>query len=204
METRGAVDEHPERAAVEQYQEQLTERRMLAASDTAVVEQAEAKGYEDGFKQGQERALEAAQEAVRPHADLLSKVIEDLESKKKKVLENAQQNFNILTETLITSLLKREFKVNPESLAGVIQRAIQETVSDDQFSVEINPLTLAALMPLVDDRTKMKLNSNDQIPEGEFRIETKLAVVEGKINQIVKDLLDQADLSLFDTTEKAV
>ena len=202
----GPQGSNPEHEAIEQYHEELTEKRMQASASGAAAEEAGRRGFEEGYRAGEERAIQEAQSVAQESVALVNKLVTELETQKRAVLANAQENFQVLTKALISALIQKEFSANPESLATVVQRAIAETVTDDQFTVHLHTQTLAAMIPFADDKLKARLVANDSVNPGEFRIEAKLSVVDGKIDQIVKDLLDQADLNLFDldkTKDKA-
>lgn len=191
MPTHGqAAPENIEKQAVRQYQEQLIDREQ-------VVQEAKARGYEEGFKIGEEKAaLQAKQDIVRVTSEL-NLVLAELEGLKKNILINSQENFQVLCQALMEAILRREFAVNPGSFAAVIERAIQDTVPTDEFRIQLHPSTYESVIKFVDDKLRGKFVANKNIPQGDFRIESNLTVVDGNATQLIRDLLDQADLQLF-------
>lgn len=168
-----------------------------------IIEEAKAKGYEDGFRQGEEKANIEFREKFNQSLNHLENLFQDLEGLKKNILNNAQENFQILCQAMIENLLRKEFKANPESLKRVIERAIEEAVPDDKFKVYISNQSFDALKPFCSDQLLSKLKVSSDVKDYDFKIESSLTVVDGNISQIVSDLLEQADTTLYEQTEKA-
>ncbi|SMF69493.1 FliH/SctL family protein [Pseudobacteriovorax antillogorgiicola] len=162
------------------------------------IEKAKSKGYEDGYKIGEEKAMIVIQEKVNQILDEFSKMIHEFEGMKSNILVSAQENFQTICQSMMESLLQREFQMNPKSFETIIERAIAEAVPDDEFKVLVSQDTYDRVKDDVSDSLKGRLKVDQGMKEGNFKIESKLSVVDGNISQIIEDLLDQADIELFD------
>lgn len=191
----GLQMDNPELQAIKTYQEQLIDREKI-------IEEAKAIGYQEGFKQGEEKAALQVRQTMRELTEELGRLLGELEGLKKTVLHNAEENFQILSQALVESVLRRDMETNPGAFAAVIERAIHEAVREDQFKIHVHPETFEAFSKFADEKLRTRLISNKAIPKGDFRIESNMSVVDGNITQLVRDLLDQADLSLFNTKNK--
>ena len=63
--------------------------------------------------------------------------------------------------------------------------------------MKVHPNTLEKLKKLEIQELGQKLIADDQIAEGDFKIEAKMSVVDINIGRIINDMLEQADLDLF-------
>lgn len=167
-----------------------------------IIEEAKKKGYEQGFKVGEQKATIQAKQQINELSSKLYDTMAELEGFKVNVLKSSQENFIVIIQAMLEALLRKEFKVNPESFASVIEKAISEAIPNDDFKILINSQTFNESKDLFTEELKSKLVPSDKIPVDDFRIESSLTVVDGNITEIVKDLLQEADLDLFDMHEK--
>ncbi|MBF0440812.1 MAG: hypothetical protein HQK54_02800 [Oligoflexales bacterium] len=179
------------------YSDQETMSK-ISEKQSQLVEELKAKGYEDGFKVGEEKAALQLKNNYQELAKKLMVLIGELEGLKKNVLQNSQENFLILCQSMMEGLLRREFYVNRDSFASMISRAIREAVPDDKFRIHVNPEMADGLRDLLDDSLKNRIESDEKIPEGDFRIESGLTVIDGNMSEMVKDLFKNANLDLFE------
>lgn len=180
----------------------------LDAIKKSKEEKTRAVEREDGFKKGYEEGVAKAQAELEEHFGEISKnvneALSELEGLKKSILHNAQENFFVLCQALIESLLKKEFSLDPTSFLKVVQRAIDETIKDDNYKVKVNSKTYKELVENLDAASKQKFVKDDSVKDNDFKIESKSAVVDGNIHKIVQDMLESADLNLFESSGKVV
>lgn len=161
-------------------------------------EKARAEGYQLGFQLGEEKGTLQAQQKVERMIDELSQVMENLEGMQHSILNSVQDNFVKICESFIETLLHKEFHLNPESFGKVIERAIQEAIPEEEFRILVSPAIFKDLSQWSNQSLRSRLKSDESLEEHSFRIEGKNAVVEAKLAEIIKRLLDQADLQLFE------
>lgn len=168
----------------------------------AAMEEAQARGYEEGFRLGEEKALLSVQDKIQQTIQEVQSIVQELEGLKSNILHNAQENFQVLCQALMESLLQQQFNLNPESFQQVIQRAIDEAVPDDRFIIHVSQKAFENLKSLADEKFLAKLKVDQNMQNHDFKIESNLTVVDGNISQIISDLLEEADTSLFESPEK--
>lgn len=166
-------------------------------------ENAKAAGYQDGFMQGEEKGTIQSKENLRTLSAGLQDMVKELESLKANVLHNAQENFQIICQTMIESILNHHFKANPDALSTVIKKAMDESVENDSFTIFVSKQVINQVKESIDESLKDKIKASDELDGFNFKIESNLTVIDGNINQIVTDLLEQADLNLFTEEERA-
>ena len=164
-------------------------------------EEAKSKGYEDGYKDGEDKATTVVQGKINEVLMEFNKIIHEFEGMKSNILTSAQDNFRVVCESMIESLLQKEFSINPSSFESIVERAIAEAVPDDEFKILVSQETYENIKDELGDQLKDKLKVDQNIEDHNFKIESKLSVVDGNISQIISDLLSQADINLFKKNE---
>lgn len=171
------------------------EERQLA------FQEAKSKGYEDGYKDGEEKAMVILQQKVGEIVEEFGKIMNEFEGMKSNILHSSQENFQKVCQSMIEALIQREFKMNPKSFETVLNRAILEAVPNDDFKVLISQETFENIKDDISPNLLEKIKVDNSMAEGNFKIESNLSVVNGNISQIIEDLLNQADIELFDKSQ---
>jgi flagellar biosynthesis/type III secretory pathway protein FliH len=166
-------------------------------------EEARAEGYQQGFLQGEEKGTLSAQDKIHAITDELAAIMENLQGMQKSILTHVQENFMMICQSFLEALLHREFKVNPESFGAIIERAIADALPEDDFVIHVSPQAFQDLSQWSNPEMRKRLKVDERLQNDHFRVEGKHAMVDGNLPKIIRDLLDQADIQLFETTEKA-
>lgn len=160
-------------------------------------------GYQDGFRTGEEKGELGARQTASQFFGRAGELIREFESLKGQILENVQQNFFDLCQAMGEALLEREFEIRPDSFATIMRKAVSETVKGDQFKIRLNPETADSMAKAGIKDLDDHLVKDAQIPAWEFRLESQLSVVDVQAKKMVKNLLSQADVTLFAKDGKA-
>jgi flagellar biosynthesis/type III secretory pathway protein FliH len=166
-------------------------------------EEAKAEGYQQGFLQGEEKGTLSAQDRITAITDELAKIMENLQGMQKSILNHVQENFLMICQSFLEALLHREFKINPESFGAVIERAIADALPEDEFVIHVSPQAFQDLSNWSNPEMRRRLKVDDKLQNDHFRVEGKHSVIDGDLPKIIRDLLDQADIQLFESKEKA-
>ncbi|MCX6127627.1 MAG: hypothetical protein NTX25_01015, partial [Proteobacteria bacterium] len=161
-------------------------------------EEASAIGYQQGFQLGEEKGTMAAQDKVIAITRELNLIMENLQGMQKSILNNVQENFMLICQSFIESLLHREFKINPEAFSAVIERAISDAMPDDEFIIFVSSKAFQDLGTWSDVEMRKRLKIDERLKDDQFRVEGKHAVIDGDLPKIIRSLLEQADIQLFD------
>lgn len=201
-----SAEETPKNAeaeAVDAYHQRLALVEQNKAHLITLEDEAKAVGYEAGFKIGEEKGEVQTRQNAAAMFGKINELIAEFANLRNAVLDNVQHNFYELSQAVSEALLNREFKISPDAFATVVRRAITEAVGPAKFKIRLNPELydkVAAIGPkdIVDNLVKDK-----DIDVGDFKIESELSVVDVSVRKLIADLLDQADLDLFDKKDKA-
>jgi flagellar biosynthesis/type III secretory pathway protein FliH len=160
--------------------------------------QARSDGYQAGFREGEEKGLMSGQKTATQVFSKVTEIIKEFEGLKALVLENVQKNFYELSQAIGEALLGREFSIRPEAYATMIQRVIKDTVAPNEFKVRMHPETWQKVHDLSIPELEPHLVKDPAILPGEFRVESSLTVVDVNAKKMVQQLLEKADINLFD------
>lgn len=198
LEPRNAEDQ-----AIATYKQ----RAEIEAANADVLEElrnaAKSEGYNDGFRNGEEKGVMAGQKNAGEIFHRVTELLKEFEGLKRNVLENIQKNFFELSQAVAEALLEREFSVKPEAFAKVLEKVLKDTVSDDQFKIRLHPETWQRVTDLKVPSLEGHLTKDPSIPVGEFKVESNLTVVDGNVKKIVAQMLQNVDMNLFEETKVA-
>ncbi len=177
-------------------------KQSLAKQNEQLLEdlkaQSRSEGYQAGFREGEEKGLLSGQRTAAQVFNKVSEIIKEFDGLKGLILENVQKNFYELSQAIGEALLGREFSIKPEAYATMIQRVIKDTVAPNDFKVRMHPETWQRVHDLnVPDLDQHLLKDNSVAP-GEFRVESSLTVVDVNAKKMVQQLLEKADINLFE------
>ena len=166
-----------------------------------IKDQARSEGYQDGFKQGESKAALSSKAENEKTMAKVGDLVEEFEKLKFNILENVQENFQEVTQAICESVLNREINIDPIKFSDVIQNAIKQTIGNDNFEIRVSPEKFEKLEKIELGNLTGKLISDPDMSDDEFKVESDLTSVSSSIRQIVTELLEKADLNLFDNEE---
>ncbi|MBC7658783.1 MAG: hypothetical protein H7249_03660 [Chitinophagaceae bacterium] len=167
-----------------------------------IRQEAREEGFRQGFQSGEERATLESRSKVQAILEEVANIAENLEGMQKSILSHVQSNFYAIAKNFIESMLHKEFSLSPEVFGNVIERAIQEALNDDEFKIFVSPKVAKDLKVWSNDRLLARLRTDDGLKDYDFRVEGQHASIDAEMSKIITQLLDQADLNLFDTKDK--
>jgi flagellar biosynthesis/type III secretory pathway protein FliH len=160
--------------------------------------EARSDGYQAGFREGEEKGLMSGQKTATQVFSKVTEIIKEFEGLKGLILENVQKNFYELSQAIGEALLGREFSIRPDAYATMIQRVIKDTVAPNEFKVRMHPDTWQKVHDLAIPELDPHLVKDSAVLPGEFRVESSLTVVDVNAKKMVQQLLEKADINLFD------
>ncbi|HET9241087.1 MAG TPA: FliH/SctL family protein [Oligoflexus sp.] len=192
-----------DRANPEAQVQRMEPPKLTEEEKETLRNEARAEGYQQGFQQGEEKGTLSAQDKITAITDELANIMENLQGMQKSILTHVQENFLMICQSFLEALLHREFKVNPESFGAVIERAISDALPDDEFIIHVSPQAFQDLSNWSNPEMRRRLRVDDKLQNDHFRVEGKHSVIDGDLPKVIRDLLDQADIQLFESKEKA-
>jgi len=201
--TIGHTIHDPEQNAAEIYRQRISQEKIDQEKIQALYDEAKAKGFEDGFRAGEEKGELQVRQSASTLFQKVHGLVESFMELKGTVLENVQENFYTVSQAVAEALLKREFKVNPDSFATVVRKAIDDAVAPNEFKIRVHPRMADKLSGIADKEFLKFIVKDPSVEDGDFKIESNLTMVDVSINKLVSDLINQTDISLFEAVEKA-
>lgn len=194
-EVHGVKEGTPiEDAAIAEYHKQ---KDIKDVDVEGIKEEAKARGFEEGFRSGEERAALNYKQKAEELFLKVQEILHELTALKKDILENIEDNFFEISQAMCESLIGKAVDIQPELFANIIKKAISEAVESDDFKIVVSPTMEKILNELDIPDIKNKVKSDSAIGEGNFKIESKLGTVDSGIKKIVSDLLESANIQLF-------
>ena len=128
--------------------------------------------------------------------DLLSQL-------KKNILMSARQQITEVLSALSEVLVKRELSLTPELVSVLIEDAIRQGVDDDDFKILVNPETISFVKETINPDLVSHLKESLDVGPGDFRVESKISVIDGTITEIIKSVVEKLDEATEYNVEKA-
>jgi flagellar assembly protein FliH len=184
-----------EREAKEIYDQHLAQQMRLDEPELANLRsEARSVGYEEGFRQGETKAMLQAREKLDQILETLQNTISELESFKIQLLTESQQSFLEIAQAVSETLVRRELRIDPSAFGDIIHRTVQQYVGSQDYTVVVHPEILDGLKTLADDQLSKKLKADDSLAIGDFRIESQSGVVDGDLKSMISEMIDKLDL----------
>lgn len=165
-------------------------------------ESAKKLGYQDGYKDGEEKAFIQGQSEIENLSSKLKDAITEMERLKSNILVSTQENFVVLCKSLTEALINYELNINEKGFQSLIKRAIEEAVPNDSFEIFVSKNAYSVLENSADKEFLNKVKISDSLEGFNFKIDSNLTVVDGNIRDMIEDLLEQANVDLFDNGEQ--
>ncbi len=178
------------------------ERAISEEELEAIRQEAREEGFRKGYASGEEKAALESRSKIQAILQEVSNIVENLEGLQSSILNQAQNNFYVICKNFVEAMLHREFSLNAEAFGAMIERAITEALNEDEFKIFVSPRVAKDLKDWSNERLRSRLKADDGLKDYSFRVEGQHASVDEDLQTIIKNLLDKADLSLFDSQHK--
>ncbi len=155
-------------------------------------------GYAEGYESGEKKAILEFQERKKEYENNFNKIIDELSQKKREVLGQAKSEFEKIVRIVSESILEREIRNSPEEIEKIIQRAISESMLDDDFIVYVSKNFYEEIIKNGSENFVKKIKIDSHLDDYKFRIESKLSSIESGVKDLVEDLVKKAGIHLFE------
>jgi flagellar biosynthesis/type III secretory pathway protein FliH len=193
----------PEQNAIEEYQKRPNLNEEQKAQIDQMFADAKSEGYKEGFSYGEEKGVFAAKQLNEEVSEKLSETISELNQLKKNILMSARQQIAEVLSALSEVLVKRELTLTPELVSVLIEDAIRQGVDEDEFKILVNPETISFVKETINPDLVSHLKESLEVQPGDFRVESKISVIDGTITEIIKSVVEKLDEATDYNVEKA-
>lgn len=193
---RGLREDSTPPAKQKDAKKQLLEAEQKA---TAILENAEKqaeriknealkKGYQEGFKKGEEAGKIKVQEESNSLKKFFQDAIEEVSSLKSSILKEMEQEIVKLSLMLAEKLVLNSFQIHPEAIASIIKDLIKKVEDEEEIKILVNPSVLPILeeyqhqfLDIIKSESKLKIEGDAQISEGGCLIVTDKNILDARI-----------------------
>lgn len=149
---------------------------------------------------------ELAQEidSFRKTSKQFEEKVAEVKNLRKDSLGKAQENFYQITEALSEAIFQKSINLNPSLFKNLVDKIIRDSSFGDQYRVKVNPIFLETFKSyLPEDQTSL-WQADDNVAEGEFVVENENSSIKSDLKQIVKEMLSDIDLDIFQEPKEDV
>lgn len=130
-------------------------------------------------------------------------IVEGLSGLKKSILSSASKNYLEIAQAVSESLIRKELVTDADKLKTLIEQAV-EKIPDNNISVRVSKKMYDRLSDIASaEKLKNILVSDSQIEDGDFRVESDFNVIDGSLYNMVKDMLKDFNLNLFEESKSS-
>lgn len=173
--------------------------------DLSGIEDRLKEEFDRGYKQAKsefEEKKSNEEKNVDEKIDLITNnvqsIVEGLSGLKKSILSSASKNYLEIAQAVSESLIRKELVTDADRLKTLIEQAV-EKIPDNNISVRVSKKMYDRLLDLPSaEKLKSILVSDSQIEDGDFRVESDFNVIDGSLYNMVKDMLKDFNLNLFE------
>ena len=159
------------------------------------------RGYEKAKEEFQEEAKkekEGVDEKIELITNNVKSIVEGLSGLKKSILISANKNYYEIAQAVSETLLRKEISMDEKLLLSLIEQATQK-IPENNITVKVSKNMYDKLMSVAEaSDLKSVLKSDSSVEDGDFRIESDLNVIDGSIYNMVKDVLKDFKLNLYE------
>jgi flagellar assembly protein FliH len=127
------ISEFPYRTTVEP----TPVTRELVASSHAV--EPERSSFEQGYREGERAALDAAEQRLAPARERLEESIRQLSSLRQYLYRHAEQELVKLSFAIAAKLVRREIRLDPDIVATLVRISLEKVSQASTARVRLNP-----------------------------------------------------------------
>jgi flagellar assembly protein FliH len=199
---KDSVDTYLSQKELEEIRNQAYQDAVAEIDLKKIQQEAKSKGYEEGFKQGEAKASLSVKAETESALGKVGDLVDEFEKLKFNILENVQENFHEITQAVCEAVLDHSITVEPKKFAKIIQNAINQTVESDNFKIRVNPKKMEQFQSVDLGNLDGKFIADSDLKEDEFKVDSDLTSVSSSIKEIILELLDKADLDLFESDQE--
>ncbi len=142
-------------------------------------EEGRQRGYEDGYDSGRREGRDAGQDEVRKISGQYLSLIKSLDQPFKQLDEQVEHELMQLAVTLAQQLVRREIRLEPGEIVGVIRESMTLLPANDRrVRINLHPDDAALVreaLSLDDDENNWTLIEDPLITRGGCRIGTEIS-----------------------------
>ena len=179
--------EAPEVLTVEQIE--AIQKQAFAEAFEQGRQQGYAEGQEQGLEAGRKQGYEESLHLLQNQAAELASLLEALSEPFKKLDETVEQELVKLTIAIASQLIRRELKLDPGEIVGVVREAINALpLAAQKVTVNLHPDDAALVrtaLKLDESMPPWRLQENPLLSRGGCTVETEVSSIDASVESRV-------------------
>ncbi len=163
------------------------------------------KGYDkakEEFEQSSREEKQSVDEKIELITSNVKSIVEGLSGLKKSILSSANKNYYEIAQAVSETLLRKEISADENLLQSLIEQAIQK-IPENNIIVKVSKNMYDRLMSVTTNKELQGIiKADSSVEDGDFRVESDLNVIDGSVYNMVKDILKDFKLDLYEHGEQ--
>ena len=159
------------------------------------------KGYDkakEEFEKTSKEEKQSVDEKIELITNNVKSIVEGLSGLKKSILASANKNYYEIAQAVSETLLRKEITADESLLQSLIEQAIQK-IPENNITVKVSKNMYDRLMSVTANKELQSIiKADSSVEDGDFRVESDLNVIDGTVYNMVKDILKDFKLDLYE------
>ena len=194
---------HQKTVADNQAAEQ--QRKQLLSETEAKVQQIKDEAYKEGFEAGRKKGIQQRYEETEPLTQQINKILEQLDSLRKVVRFNAEEELVQLALQISKNIVAEEIKLNQDVIKNIVKVALHETEVQGKIYLYLHPddyefliKSKAELELYLSEEQNLVIRKNPEMQLGSIVVESDEDIIsrsiEKQFNLIEENLNEQIEI----------
>ena len=190
---------HQKTVAENQAAEQ--QRKQLLSETEAKVQQIKDEAYKEGFEAGLIKGIQQRYDEAEPLAQQANKILEQLNSLRKVVRFQAEEELVELAMQISKNVVAEEIKLNKDVIKNIVQAALHETEVQGKIYLYLHPDDYEFLLKsktelerYLSEEQNLVIKQNPGMPSGSINVESDKEIISRSIEEqfsIIEDNLNE-------------
>ena len=190
---------HQKTVAENQAAEQ--QRKQLLSETEAKVQQIKDEAYKEGFEAGSMQGMQQRYDEAEPLAQQVNKILEQLDSLRKVVRFQAEEELVKLALQISKNIVAEEIKLNQDVIKNIVQAALHETEVQGKIYLYLHPDDYEFLLKsktelerYLSEEQNLVIRQNPEMPPGSINVESDEEIISRSIEEqfnLIEDNLNE-------------
>ena len=186
---------HQKTVAENQAAEQ--QRKQLLSETEAKVQQIKDEAYKEAFETGCMQGMQQRYDEAEPLAQQAKKILEQLDSLRKVVRFQAEEELVKLALQISKNIVAEEIKLNQDVIKNIVQAALHETEVQGKIYLYLHPDDYEFLLKsktelerYLSEEQNLVIRQNPEMPPGSINVESDEEIISRSIEEQFKLIED--------------
>jgi len=170
-----------------------TQRKELLSEAEAKVQEIKDEAYKEGFDAGRMQGMQQRYDEAEPLAKQVNKILEQLDSLRKVVRFQAEEELVKLALQISKNIVAEEIKLNQDVIKNIVQAALHNTEVQGKIYLYLHPDDYEFLLEsktelerYLSEEQNLVIRQNQGIPPGSISVESDEEIISRSIEEQFK------------------